>query len=442
MKTIEKVSNTVATKPLTFIGMNMVEHTGIKLILDVTIKQYLFTVKAGLLLLGLFAGPVQAQNFYVCNNGANTNTGLSPFEPWATFDFAMSRFSALNAGDAILFCRNGTFTSSYPRLFNQHCAADAPCTIADYIPPNIPATTAKLPVIASSGANGVLNFQDGGNADHDEGYVIKNLLLKGNGTGFGIFLFNDVDFVSINGVIIDGFSVGIHSAGANAANPGANQVNENIELRNSTITNNSGQGWSGGCNDCVIDNNKFTNNGFARKIFNHNIYISAQNNSGITISNNALTKSAFVAGKCAGVSLVVHGVIRDLTIKDNTVFEAIGAAEQTCWGISVDPGYATEESFSNVMITGNRVTNVGNVGIGCASCTDLQILDNTITHSQDFGFTGIRVPVRAEDAVKSDRILITGNFIDLRDPNKRGKQGIVVTSTGDVNVGSNEVILK
>jgi hypothetical protein len=443
MKTLDKVSNTVATKPLTFIGMNMVEHTGIKLILDVTIKQYLFTVKAGLLLLGLFAGPVQAQNFYVCNNGANTNTGLSPFEPWATFDFAMSRFSALNAGDAILFCRNGTFTSSYPRLSNQHCAADAPCIIADYIPPNIPATTAKLPVITSSTSNGVLNFQDGGNADHDEGYVIKNLLLKGNGTGFGIFLFNDVDFVTIDGVIIDGFNIGMYSAGANAANPGANRVNENIELRNSSITNNKGQGWLGGCNDCVIDNNKFTNNGFDRKILNHNIYISAQNgNSGITVSNNTLTKSASVAGKCAGVALVAHGVVKDLTIKDNTVFEAIGAAEPTCWGISVDPGYATEESFSNVLITGNKVTNVGNVGIGCASCTDLQILDNTITHSQDFGFTGIKVPVRTEDTVKSDRILITGNYIELLDPNNRGKQGIVVTSTGDVNVGSNEVILK
>ncbi|MGJ0490485.1 MAG: right-handed parallel beta-helix repeat-containing protein, partial [Methylobacter sp.] len=178
-----------------------------------------------------------------------------------------------------------------------------------------------------------------------------------------------------------------------------------------------------------------------QKLLNHNIYIGATNNSGITISNNTLTKSAFVGGKCTGVSLVVHGVVNGLTIKDNTVFEAIGAAEQGCWGISVDPGYATEESFSNVMITGNKVTNVGNVGIGCASCTDLQILDNTITHSQDFGFTAIRVPVRVEDAVKSDRIEVTGNYIELLDPINRGKQGIVVPDTGDVNVGSNEIYI-
>jgi hypothetical protein len=440
MKTIGEVSNTVATKPLTVIEMDTVELAIIKLIRTVIVKKHPLSIKAGLLLFCLFSSPAHAQNYYVCNNGSDSNTGLSIFEPWATFDFAMSRFGTLNAGDAVLFCRNGTFTSSYPRLFNQHCASDAPCTLADYIPPNIAPADAKLPVITSSSANGVLNFQDGGNADHDEGYVIKNLSLRGNGTGNGIFLFNDVDYVTVDGVTIGGFAIGVHSAGANTPNPGANKVNENIALRNSTIINNRNQGWLGGCNDCVIDNNKFTNNGFAQKIFNHNIYISGANNSGITISNNTLNKAAFVAGKCAGVSLVVHGVVQNLTIQGNTVFEAIGAVEQSCWGISVDPGYATEESFSNVIITGNKVTNVGNVGIGCASCTNLQILDNTIVHSQDFGFTGIRIPVRTEDTVKSDRILITGNFVELQDPNKRGKQGIVVTSTGDVNVGSNEVI--
>ncbi len=58
----------------------------------------------------------------------------------------------------------------------------------------------------------------------------KILSLKGNGAGWGIFLFNDVDFVTVDGVTIDGFAIGIYSAGANAANPGANRVNENIEF--------------------------------------------------------------------------------------------------------------------------------------------------------------------------------------------------------------------
>jgi hypothetical protein len=51
------------------------------------------------------------------------------------------------------------------------------------------------------------------------------------------------------------------------------------------------------------------------------------------------------------------------------------------------------------------------------------------------------VPVRTEDTVKSDRIEITGNYIELLDTNNRGKEGIVVNVTGDVNVGANEVII-
>ncbi len=403
-------------------------------------KKNIFNVKRILLLFCLFSSSSYAQDYYVCNNGSDGNSGTSPYEPWATFDYAMSKFGKLNAGESILFCRGGTFTSSYPGLFNQNCTQDVPCTIADYIPPNIAPTDAKLPIIKSSGTNGVLNFQDGGPADHDEGYVVRNLSLKGNGTGNGVFLYNDVDFVTIDGLIINGFDIGMYSAGANAPNMGANQINENIVLKNSVITNNKGQGWLGGCKDCVIDHNKFINNGFAKKKFNHNIYIAGDYNIGITVSNNTLYKSAIVDGKCYGVSLVVHGVIKDLTIKNNTIYEDIGAAHQSCWGIAVDPGYDhKEESFSNVVIADNKIINVGNLGIGCASCTDLQILNNTITHSQDFGFVGIKVPDRPEDTVKSDRIEITGNYIDLLDANNRGKQGIVIPDTGNINIEANEV---
>jgi Right handed beta helix region len=403
----------------------------------------IYFLKSILCLLFLFSGSLYAQNYYVCNQGSNTNSGISPNQPWATFDFAMSKFGNLKAGDAISFCRNGTFTSSYPRLFNQKCTRTQPCTLNDYIAPNtIPQTAGsyKLPIIQSIGINGVLNFQDGGNADHDEGYVVKNLSLKGNRSGSGIFLYNDVDYLTIDGVILDGFSIGMYVAGANTPNAGANWSSDNIVLKNSTISNNKTQGWFGGCNNCLIDNNKFVNNGFAKMIYNHNIYIGGNNNFGIVISNNILYHAAFVTGKCSGVSLVVHGVVRDLTIQGNVVYEDLGAARPTCWGISVDPGYASEESFTNVLISNNIVSNVSDVGIGCASCTKLRIINNQITHSQDFSFTAIKVPVRAEDTVKSDNITITGNSINLLDINNRSKLGIIAPLTGTVTIGSNTTI--
>jgi hypothetical protein len=444
MKIIRNVSKNAAIKPLTIIRMATVKFPSINLVWSERKKKYQFTVKAGLLLLCLFSSPIHAQNFYVCSNGgADSNSGLTLFEPWQTFDFAMSRFNTLHAGDAILFCRGGTFTTSaFSRIFNQNCNRDQPCTIADYVFPGtstVNANNDKLPIITSVGTQGVFNFQDGGNADHDEGYVVKNLSIKGTGTGFGIFLFNDADYVTVDGVTIDGFDIGMYSAGANTSNPGANQVNENITLRNSQIINNKGQGWLGFCNNCLINNNIFTNNGFARRILNHNLYFSGANNFNVTISNNTLHRSTIINGRCDGVSLVAHGVVSDLTITNNTIFEDLGAAAQTCWGISADPGSATEEIFDNVLIASNQVINVGNVGIGCASCTDVQILDNTIAHAQDFVFTGIRIPDKPEDAVKSDRILVSGNHIELFDPNNRGKEGIIVT-VPVATIGPNEVI--
>jgi hypothetical protein len=404
----------------------------------------IFFLKSILCLLFLFSGSLYAQNYYVCNQGSNLNPGTSPSQPWATFDFAMSKFGSLTAGDAISFCRNGTFTSSYPRLFNQKCTRTQPCTLNDYIAPNtIPSSAGvyNLPIIKSIGVNGVLNFQDGGNADHDEGYVVKNLSLKGNGSGSGIFLYNDVDYLTVDGVILDGFSFGMYAAGANTPNAGANWSSDNIVLKNSTITNNKTQGWLGSCNNCLIDNNKFVNNGFAKMIYNHNIYIAGVNNFGIVISNNTLYRAAFVTGKCSGVSLVVHGVVRDLTITGNVVYEDLGAARPTCWGISVDPGYASEESFTNVLISNNTVTNVSDVGIGCASCNKLRIIDNKITHAQDYSFTAIKVPVRAEDTVKSDNITITGNSINLLNIGNWSKIGIIAPITGTVSVATNSTII-
>jgi hypothetical protein len=375
----------------------------------------------------LFSVSSFAQDYYVCNNGSNTNTGLSPSEPWATFDFAIGKFNALNAGDSILFCRGGKFTSSYQRIFNQKFTAELPGTIGDYLPLGA-SPEAPVPVIAGS-TSGALNFQDGGNADADGGYVVRNLILQGVGSGRGVFMFNDVNDVTLDNVRVDGFGVGVYSAGTNALNPGADGNNDRITLINSEVVNNTGSGWLGGGNNIAIKNNRFDNNGSREPIHDHNIYVSHIHDS--EIDGNTLTRSSQIDGRCGGVSLVAHGIIDNLRITNNVVSEKIGAARPVCWGISVDPGYASEESFNNIVISGNAVSNVGNVSIGCASCTHAWIIDNIITHAQDFGATAIAVPVRAEDAVKSAKVLIGGNDITLVDPNRRGKSAVLAPATDE-----------
>jgi hypothetical protein len=382
---------------------------------------------AVLFLSGLFSVPSFAQDYYVCNNGANTNKGLSPSEPWATFDYAISKFNGLNAGDSILFCRGGQFTSSYLRIFNQKFTAELPGTIGDYLPAGA-SPEAPRPALAG-GAAGALNFQDGGNADADRGYVVRNFILQGVGSGRGVFMYNDVNDVLIDNVRIDGFAVGIHLAGTGALYPGADGNNDRITLINSEIVNNIGSGWLGGGDNITIKNNRFDNNGSGDPLHDHNFYGSNLRDS--VIDGNVLTKSSQIDGRCGGVSLVIHGIVDNLRITNNTVSEEIGAARPVCWGISVDPGYASEESFNNVVISGNTVSNVGNVSIGCASCTHAWIIDNTITHAQDFGATAISVPVRPEDAVKSAKVLVGGNDITLIDQNRRGKNAVVAPATDE-----------
>jgi hypothetical protein len=401
----------------------------------------------------LFSQLSYSQNYYVCNdigiNDTANGRGTTPEAPWATFDYAISKFNSLvnlntaqtGETDAILFCRGGTFTSSYPRIFNQRCSNEKRCTLADYYPADA-LSNAPLPVIWGN-IYGALNFQDGGPSDSDGGYNVTNLNLKGIGDGFGVMMFNDVNYVTMFGLRIEGFGVGVHSAGSNAPNPGADTNNDHIELLNSVIVDNVSQGWLGGGDNITIQNNKFENNGFGKpgatdQVRNHSIYVSHIHDS--IIAGNTLTKSALKDGKCTGDPLVGHGVIDNLSIMYNTVYEEIGAAAQTCWGISIDPGYFSEESFSNIRIAYNKVSNVGNVVIGCASCVDFQIDHNSILHAQDFTTTGVRVPVRTEDTVKSDRGRIDWNYIVLTDPNNRGKYGVVINSTNDITESNNTVI--
>lgn len=63
----------------------------------------------------------------------------------------------------------------------------------------------------------------------------------------------------------------------------------------------------------------------------------------------------------------MHGQHQDLTIERNLVREDVGAADPGCWGIAVDTGYSEAESFTNVVIRGNVVRNVGNMAIGTSS---------------------------------------------------------------------------
>ena len=144
-------------------------------------------------------------------------------------------------------------------------------------------------------------------------------------------------------------------------------------------------------------------------------------------------------GKCSGVSLVVHGQFEDLKIEGNTVKEDLGKVTPYCWGISVDPGYSNrEEYFVNTVIRNNKLINVGNVAIGCSSCKGAVIEGNDIIDEGNVLTSAIKVPVRAEDSVKSQNVSIRNNNIVLS--NSRGK-GISIGGEFKFNVNNNNIKL-
>jgi hypothetical protein len=379
-----------------------------------------FSLLFAALFLLVLSSASYSKNYYVCDStGNDDNDGLSESTAFKSYPKAISTFNKMFAGDSVLFCRGDVFPVTVDaRIYNSMCGAEKPCTLGSYGDESLP-----KPVLNATNQNG-LYFTEGGNADQDGGYIVRDLsiLSDGNSKKNGIIIYNDVDDITLDGLHIEGFRIGVYSAGANTPNAMANGINDRLVLKNSVIINNSSQGFHGGCQDCLIENNTFENNGFGQKILDHNIYLgwSSSIAKGVTIRNNTLYKSTHIDGKCQGVSLVVHGKFEDLVIENNTVKEDLGKVTGYCWGISVDPGYAKEEAFYNVTIRKNTLINVGNVAIGCASCDGVSIDDNTIIDEGNVLTYGISVPAKAEDSVKSKNVVIRNNRIVYDNPNGYG----------------------
>lgn len=390
----------------------------------------------GALLLILFSAVSQAQNYYICDTGDDANLGKSEAKPFKTHTKAMEVFNKMSAGDSILYCRGGTFNAdTFTRISNSKCRADKVCTIADY-------GSEKLakPIIYSDGQT-PFNFQNGGDSRPDGGYVLKNIDLIGENRGNGIMLYNEVNDLVVDNLHIEGFVIGFYAAGANKAASG-NRANNRLVLKNSTIINNRKQGWLGGCNDCLIENNHFEGNG-TEAVFDHNIYIESPikeqsfYNEGITIRGNTLTKSAYVNEKCSGVSLVAHGILKDLVIENNYIKEYLGKVTEHCWGIGIDPGNNLDESFIGLRISNNKLVNVGNTGIGCASCVNVLIKNNTIIDEGEVLRSGIAVPnKKSEDSVKSNNVIIENNKIIL---NHELGYGINLSGSNQFVVRNNDI---
>jgi hypothetical protein len=352
-----------------------------------------------------YVPPLAGQVFHFCDCGPGAASDCRPGDdnqgfggsaaPWRSYDKARQHFGKIGPGDTVAFCRGGSFTvQNEARWLNTSCRKDQRCVIRDYQP-----SWAKgdLPLPLITAKESAFRFEDGGDADHDEGYIVLNLKLRGSGAGPGLFFYNDVDDASVCKLEIENFQFGVYVSGSNPAAAGSDGKNARIVLRHSRITGNRGQGWLGSCDGCAIEYSRFENNGFGRPILDHNIYFDGEGRN-IRAVGNELYRSAMHEGKCQGVSLVVHGKQDGVLIENNVVREDLGAAAETCWGIAVDTGYhGVPELFHDVTIRGNTVINVGNVAIGLNGCTKCLVENNVVIAEQPFRATGIAAPDRKRD---------------------------------------------
>ncbi|MCK5609423.1 right-handed parallel beta-helix repeat-containing protein [Candidatus Pacearchaeota archaeon] len=375
--------------------------------------------------------PVSAGTVYfvsACDSGADvdcvvgndSNDGLSHGNAWATYDKAQDEFGNLDAGDEILFAKGGVFDiSGSVAWVNDNATAENPVVIGDYTPTWGSGDEGK-PIIVQAGSSGnVFGLDNAGLATSQEGYKFQNIELQctdGSATGWGIFLYNDIDDVTIDNLDISGCAIGVHAGGSQTceSDPTCDGLNERLTIRNSTINDNTGQGYLGGSNNYIIENNTFSDNGSGSSQ-SHNLYLSNESD-GTRISGNTLTHSSLNGSDiCQGISLVVHGVHSDLLIENNQITEDSAKAANGCYGLQVGPAYGSTESFTNVTIRGNTITDVGRIAIHVGACQNCIVENNIINEiNQSVGFTGINVPMAGSGGDATvDQMTIRNNTIHI-----------------------------
>lgn len=319
-----------------------------------------------------------------CVAGSDSNAGTNPTSPRQTMPNALALFSNMAAGDSIHLCRGGSFTASNGYRLNNNSTAENPVTLTDYISLSTPTSTAR-PKITIPTSNTIFNLDS---SSYRAGYNFSNLHLIctgcTDGSASAFFIYDNVHYVNIDNVLIDGFDKGLYP-GTHTNRP------SHITLTNSEIRNSLSFGVLGSADYWTMENNYIHHSG-QQGVFDHSIYVSGGNH--IVIRGNELYKSSIDNNNsCQGTSLEVHGVVDDLLIENNYLHEDVGFVHSTCFGMGIDTGYnKLAEGFSNVVIRGNRLYNFGFASISVNACNTCTIENNLIVNRQNSWQNSIQIP--------------------------------------------------
>jgi hypothetical protein len=176
------------------------------------------------------------------------------------------------------------------------------------------------------------------------GYVLRGIDIVGSGSGSGIAYAGATTHLTLDGVTVRGWSIGI------LMGDGA----RNFTLRNSTVRDNVQHGMLGAGYDWLVEGNTFQNNGDARPPGTHAIYFSAGSlvAERITIRGNTFRNNSQQGGVCRAGNITAHGRIVGLTVEGNDIESTTGFGGG-CRAISLVAGYGSQEYVRQGVVRNN-----------------------------------------------------------------------------------------
>ncbi len=330
-----------------------------------------------------------------CRPGNDMADGRSPNTPWRSLGplGEAARLDALEPGISVRLCRGGTFAGDLAIPAGLRCGADTPCAVGTYASPDS-AADAPAPVVMGAVIIPATR----------QGLVVEGLTLVGMGMGAGVSVEPGATDITLRALTIRGWSVGVSA-----------QAVTGLTLTDSSITDNTRSGWLGGGERIALLDNTFARNAGA-DFTHHNVHFDcAAGCTDLVMRGNEITDSSLDEdGACFLPALGLFGQAQSVNIAGNHIHQDLETANQGCDGIAVGPATrGEEEGFTEVVIRGNRVINMGGTAIGVSACVSCVVENNVIVQEQALTFKGIVGPdrrVQMEDS-ELDAFVVRNNSI-------------------------------
>ena len=342
-----------------------------------------------------------------CVVGNNANSGLTTALPRRTLAQAVTDFASLSSGDTIALCKGGAFDAIGDTTLGSsgRCAAGSACNDFREFAPTTFTGTAK-PLINYSGSGNAIAIS--AYSTEKSGIRILNLHIKGVGSGVGIFTYNNGPHTPNKDMVIGNVTIEFFNNGIQTESSGSLGSVNNVQMTGNTLIDNVSMALQGASDNSSFSYNYLLNNG-NNAIGNHSIYISADSPLGEAVNYDIIGNYVYgqSSATCVGGSVIGHGNINGLNVKDNWIEIADADTTPGCWGLSFNnqDAYPSGEYFRNAVFSGNVVINGGNLGFNVSVCPSCIIENNIVVFNTiTTDTTGMRIPTLAAGTSPADDV--------------------------------------